>query len=538
MLKRMCVLLALVSAVPALTAAANGDPVRSCASLKQLSLPNVTITLAEPVAAGMFEPPHKPDERVPALYKSAPAFCRVAATLTPTPDSDIQAEFWLPARGWNGRFRGEDNGGFAGYIAYGGLAAAVTQGYASASTDTGHSKPGAGWALEHPEKIVDYGFRAVHETTLDAKAIAKAFYGTAPTRAYFAGCSNGGRQALMEAQRFPDDYDGIIAGAAANAWVPMLTAGLKFIQTLDRAGYIPPAKIPAISKAVLAACDKQDGLADGILNDPRGCHFDPAVLQCRGTESDACLTAPQVKSLKLIYSGAHDAAGKLIFPPLLPGSEEGKGGWEPWITGSEEGKSAGRFFVNGYFSDMVYSNKDWDFRNANVDSSLKLAYEKTGDAMDAMNPDIKPFLGHGGKLILYHGWNDPAIAALNTVNYYNSVISTIGSQSVDQSVRLYMVPGMQHCEGGPAATDFGQSPSMPRRDAEHDIFTSLVEWVENGKAPDKIIATKYRDEEADRPVAEKAVEMTRPLCPYPEAARYKGTGNPNQAESFVCAKGN
>lgn len=528
---RACSLLACSSVLSTLTWAADA-PARTCASLKQLALPNVSITIAQPVAAGMFVPSNlKPDEKVPPLYKATPAFCRVAATLSPTSDSDIKVEIWMPASGWNGKFRGLGNGGFAGYIAYPGLAAAVTQGYAAASTDTGHSTEGAEWALGHPEKVIDYGFRAVHEMTVDAKTVVKAFYGDAAKRSYFASCSNGGRQALMEAQRFPDDYDGILAGAPANAWVPMLTGGLKFTQTLDQAGYIPPAKIPAISRAVLAACDELDGLKDGILNDPRQCHFDPSTLRCKGKESNACLTGPQVDSIKLIYSGAHDASGKLLFPGLLPGAEDGDGGWKDWITGSEEGKSAGVFFVNGYFGNMVYGQKDWDFKHAKIDDSLKLAYEKTGYAMDAMSPGLKPFLAHGGKLILYHGWNDPAISALNSVNYYNNVIAVVGGQSVQESVRLYMVPGMQHCDGGPGATSFGQSATSPRSDPEHDIFTSLVQWVEDGKAPTSLIAAKYAEGQRSK------VAMTRPLCPYPQAPKYKGSADPNLAASFVCASG-
>ena len=510
--------------LPTLAFAADAPP-RTCASLKQLSLPNLSITLAEPVAAGMFVPPNlKPDEKVPPIYKSTPAFCRVSATLAPTSDSDIKVEIWMPAPGWNGRFRGLGNGGFAGYISYRGLAAAVAQGYAAASTDTGHSTEGADWALGHPEKVIDYRFRGVHEMTVDAKSIVKSFYGDAAKRSYFASCSNGGRQALMEAQRFPDDYDGIIAGAPANAWVPLLTGGLKIEQALDQAGYIPPAKIPAISQAVLAACDQLDGLKDGILNDPRQCRFDPSTLLCHGNETDSCLTGPQVESLKVIYSGVRDSAGKQVFPGLPPGAEEGDGGWKDWVTGSEEGKSAGVYFVSGYFRNMVYSQKDWDFKGANVEAALKLAYEKSGDAMDAMSPDLKSFLAHG-KLILYHGWNDPAISSLNTVNYYDNVMSSVGQESVEKSVRLYMVPGMQHCGGGPGATSFGQSDGSPRSDAQHDIFTALLEWVEEDRAPQSLIATREHNGKVD---------MTRPLCPYPQAPKYKGTGDPNVAASFSC----
>lgn len=505
-----------------------------CSSLKQLVLPGATVDQSEMVKAGRFKPPNlKKGEKMPHLYREAPAFCRVLATLRPTADSDIKVEVWMPLHGWNGKFRGMGNGGFAGYIAYPGLAAAVRQGYAAASTDTGHSTQGADWALGHSEKIVDYGYRAVHEMTVDAKAIMKAFYGDDAKRSYFASCSNGGRQALMEAQRFPDDYDGIIAGAPANNWVPMLTGGLKFLQVTDGPGYIPPAKIPAISKAVLAACDAQYGVTDGVLNDPRECHFDPSALLCKGAGADSCLTTPQIDSLKIIYAGAHDASGKLIFPGMLPGAEEGRGGWSTWITGSEQGKSAGAFFVTGYFANMVYSNADWDYKTANIDDALKLAFEKTGKSLDATDPDLKPFLSHG-KLVLYHGWNDPGISPLNTVNYYNSVVATVGSQTTDQSLRLYMVPGMQHCGGGPGATAFGQDEAAPRSDAQHDIFAALVDWVEDGQAPSTIIATKYRENDHGKK-ADPKVEMTRPLCVYPQEAKYNGSGDKDLAASFSCA---
>lgn len=530
MRNRACWLLGCSFLLSTLTWAAD-SPAVSCASLKHLAVPDLTVTVAEPVAAGMFVPPNlKPDQKVPQAYKTTPAFCRVAATVKPSADSDIKVEIWMPVSGWNGKFRGLGNGGFAGYIAYGGLAAAVTQGYAAASTDTGHSTEGGEWALDHPEKIIDYGFRGVHEMTVDAKSIVKSFYGEAPKKSYFASCSNGGRQALMEAQRFPEDYDGILAGAPANNWVPLLTGALKFVQTLDQAGYIPPSKIPAISKAVLAACDELDGVRDGVLNDPRQCRFDPSTLRCSAKESDACLTGPQVDSLKLIYSGLRDENAKPVFPGLLPGAEDGDGGWKPWITGEEQGKSAGVFFVSGYFGNMVYSRKDWSFKHASIEESLKLAYQKTGNAMNATNPDLKPFLAHGGKLILYHGWNDPAISAINTVNYYQDVISAVGKENAEKSVRLYMVPGMQHCDGGPGATSFGQDDARPRGDAQHDIFSALVQWVEDGTAPASLVASKY---DVGQPAK---IEMTRPLCPYPQAAKYTGTGDPHLAASFVCTE--
>ena len=304
-------LLALLPHVPMQAAAPDCEP------LSKLALPGATITEARSVPAGAFTPPEgKP---IPDL----PSFCRVAGVIKPSSDSNIQFEVWMPASGWNGKFQGIGNGGFAGSISYAGLAGAVRHGYATASTDTGHHASGtdAGWALNHPEKIVDFGYRAIHETAAKAKAIIHAFYGEAPRRSYFSSCSNGGRQALMEAQRFPDDYDGIIAGAPANFWTHLLTQAAWDIQATmqDPAAYIPAAKIPAIEAAALAACDALDGVKDGVLDDPSKCHFDPSQLLCKGPESDACLTAPQVGALKKIYAGPRDSKGRQIMPGFSPG---------------------------------------------------------------------------------------------------------------------------------------------------------------------------------------------------------------------------
>jgi hypothetical protein len=521
---------------------------KTCENLPHTSLPGGHITSAQAVAAGRFvQPGLKPDEKPPAVYAATPAFCRVTATLTPTPDSDIKIEVWMPLAGWNGKFRGQGNGGFAGYIDYKALASAVIDGDASGATDTGHATTDAAWALGHPEKIVDYGYRAIHEMTVQARSIVQAFYGSAPTRSYFASCSNGGRQALMEAQRFPSDYDGILAGAPANNWTPMLAAGLHAVQVLDGPGYIPGAKVPAIARAVVAACDAKDGVSDGVLNDPPQCHFDPQVMLCKGPDSDSCLTAPQVASLKAIYAGARDVSGHLIFPGFLPGAEAGRGGWATWVFGTEQGKSAGTFYVTGYFSNMVYDSPNWSYKTANVDAALKLANQKTGSAMNATDPNLKPFFDRGGKLIIYHGWNDPAISALNSIHYYQSVAETLGGNETGRSLRLYLVPGMQHCSGGPGATSFGQDESDIPRDTQHDIYAALVEWVEKASAPSTIISTHYapadpatataKVPDAARTADPPAVEMTRPLCVYPQIVKYSGTGDKNSAASFSCAAG-
>ena len=509
-----------------------------CESLAGLASSSSKITLAQSVPAGAFTPPPSPAPPTgpPTSYRDVPTFCRVLAELTPTRDSDIKIEVWMPTVGWNGKYRGQGNGGFAGTIDYPGLGAAVKRGYATAGTDTGHSGSAvdAAWALGHPEKVVDFGYRAIHEMTLKAKAIVEAFYGHNAQHSYFASCSDGGREALMEAQRFPEDYDGILAGAPANYWTHLLIGAMWDTQatTFNPASYIPASKLPAVSAAVLAACDARDGLTDGILNDPRQCHFDPTTLLCQGADSASCLTAPQVAALQKIYEGPRNAAGQPAFPGYLPGGEEGPDGWGLWITGPAPGRSLISLFGVGYFSNMVYEKSDWDPKSFNLDEALKLAETKTAHVLNAIDPNLKPFQARGGKLILYHGWNDAAIPATNTIDYYRAVVTNLGQGDTDSFVRLFLAPGMQHCAGGPGPSFFGQFGDAPTNDPEHNAFAALERWVEKGVAPSQVIATKYVD---DNPA--KGVQRMRPLCPYPQVAKYRGTGDANAAASFVCAPG-
>jgi feruloyl esterase len=283
---------------------------------------------------------------------------------------------------------------------------------------------------------------------------------------------------------------------------------------------------------VNAACDARDGVTDGVVNDPRQCHFDPAALLCKEGDSDACLTAPQAFALRKLYEGPHDSRGQEIFPGYVPGAEEGDGGWGPWITGPAPGKSLLFAFGIGFFANMVYEKADWDYRNASVEQSLKAAEEKTAGKLDATDANLAAFKARGGKLILYHGWNDPAISAVNTIQYYDSVVGRLGQQETDAFVRLYMVPGMQHCGGGPGASSFGQFGPTPSNEPQRNISMALEQWVETGKAPSAVVATKYVDDDQ-----EKGVRATRPLCPYPRAAEYKGQGDPNDAASFECRSG-
>lgn len=509
----------------------------SCEQLAQLSLPHTKITSAEVIAAGAFSPPANTPPWLagePSLYKALTAFCRVLAESKPSADSDIKIEVWMPANGWNGKFRGQGNGGFAGEIDYAALAGAVGQGYATAATDTGHAAEAtdAQWALGHPEKIIDFAYRAIHEMTVIGEQSVQAFYGDKPKHAYFSSCSNGGRQALMEAERYPEDYNGIVAGAPANFWTHLVSSSLWDAQatTENPASYIPSSKIPTIAKAVNDACDALDGVTDGVLNDPRKCHFNPASLLCKASDSNACLTQPQVTALKKLYEGAHDSQGHEIFPGFMPGGEDGPGGWSLWITGSAPGKSLLFAFGYGYFADMVYDNPAWDYEKANFDEAVAASDKKFANVLNAMNANLKPFESRGGKLILYHGWNDAAISPLNTINYYHQVENKMGEMETDSFVRLFMVPGMQHCGGGPGPDVFGQSGSSPQNDPQHNMYMALEQWVEKGVAPSKIIASKL-----GAGAAGPTVKETRPLCAYPLAAKYKGGGDTNDAANFVCA---
>jgi feruloyl esterase len=485
----------------------------SCESLTSLKLPHTTITLAQMVGPGAFTPP-TPTGGPPTdaqAFRDLPAFCRVAATLKPSTDSDIKIEVWMPASGWNAKFMGVGNGGFSGAVAYGGLAAALGRGYAVASTDTGHqsSVADASWALGHPEKQIDFGYRAVHEMTLRAKTIVAAFYSATPRYAYWNGCSSGGKQGLKEAQRFPDDYDGIIAGAPANNWTH-LSAQILWVAQAARAepaDVIPQVKYGLIHHAVLAQCDALDGVKDGILEDPRRCPFNPDVLQCKGEDAESCLTVPQVAALTRAYAQARNPrTGEEIYPGLSIGSELG---WArlPQPFGIAE----------THYKYIVAKDPAWDFRAFNLDSDVAKAdaIDLAGGQFRAVDPDLTAFKKRGGKLLQYHGWNDQQISPQNSINYYETVVRRLGSaRATEDFYRLFMVPGMRHCRGGDeGATD------------QFDAVSALEHWVERHVAPNLITASH---------ITNGVVERTRPLCPYPQAAVYKGRGSTDDAESFVC----
>ena len=495
-----------------------------CAGLRNAQLANTTVTAASMVVPGTFHPPY--GDPVSKL----PAFCRVAAMIRPSSDSEIRVEVWMPESGWNGKYLGVGNGGFAGTIDFRTLGANVKHGFATAATDTGHQAEAgdASWAYKHPEKVVDFGWRALHLTTDSAKQLIASYYGSAPKHAYFDSCSNGGREALMEAQRFPQDFDGILAGAPANYWTALVSSGaLLFQHVKDPAAYISELKLPAISEAVLAACGSQSGVADGFVNDPPRCNFNPDVLLCKDGDALTCLTRPQLSLLKAIYAGAVDARGRQEFPGHRPGTELGPGGWGTWILGGAPGDGFGSEFYRSFFRYVVFDDPAWSPFNGHFETDLKTANQKAEQTLNATNPDLHVFQARGGKLIIYHGWSDPAIPAENTINYYQSVRKTMGAEQTAKFVRLYMVPGMQHCSGGFGPNAFGQLGLPATGDGVRD---ALEHWVENGVAPGDLIVTKYVDDHFDGPV-----QRTRPLCAYPNVAKYRGSGDPNDAKNFICA---
>ncbi len=498
-----------------------------CGALKTLKLENTTVTHADAVTSGTLA---VPEDAAP--MNGLPAFCRVAGIMRPSSDSEIHFEVWMPAQDWNGRLLGSGNGGFAGSIYYQQLEGYLKRGFAVTGTDAGHQANGtdASWAYGHPEKVKDFGWRAIHLMTESAKQIVAAYYGKPQQKTYFDACSDGGREALMEAQRFPEDYDGILAGAPANAWSALLAAGVPALQSLlgDPRSYIPDRKLAAIQKASLAACDELDGVKDGIINDPDKCRFDPEVLLCKNEDAKDCLTQPQIDALKGLYSGPKDGQGHNFFPGYSMGDETG---WGAWILGEDPEASVSARFVRNDFRYIVTGDPRWNVLTANVDEMLKQSREKSAADLDSTNPDLSRFAARGGKLIVYHGWNDPAISPNNTVAYYRAVQQKMGEEKVASFVRLYMAPGVEHCFQGPGPSAFGQFGMETAKGPKFGLFDSLLDWVEKGSPIEDVFATKY---EPSAGGARKAV-MTRPLCAYPKVAKYNGSGDTNDAANFTCA---
>ena len=469
-----------------------------CAALTSLTIPNTTITAATMVAAG----PLAGGQAVAPM-----PFCRVAGTLRPSNDSDITIEVWLPANNWNRKLQSVGNGAFSGAINYNAMAAALARGYAAAATDTGHTGNTASFGLGHPEKVIDFGWRAVHEMTVAAKLVIAAYYDAGPRYAYWNGCSAGGRQGMKEAQRFPEDYDGIIAGAPGLDWTGRAAHAMRIAKTLEKneaAQLAAPARA-LLHRAALAACDIRDGLRDGLITLPMVCPFDPGELECKSTERRDCLTAAQVATARLIYSGGVNPKTGRKIAGLSPGSELGwtDTGWT--ASARATGLDQFRYLVVG---DPAWTAQSFDF-----ESDIARADAADRGTINALDTNLLPFFNRGGKLLQYHGWSDPQISPGNSVEYFTSVTQALGgATTVEGSYRLFMAPGMGHCSGGEGPNTF-------------DAVAALEQWVEHGRPPDHLDASHEINGKVDR---------TRPLCPFPGMAIYKGAGSQDEAANYTC----
>lgn len=514
----------------------NGIP---CAELGTLRLPEALRIQGQLVTGGTFQPP---DQKEPIT--NLPDFCRVSIVVVPR----IHIEVWLPARTWNSRFQAVGNGGFAGSISWFALGAALRDGYATASTDTGHTSappPEAGGATVPPGDgswgmkddgtlewglIEDFASRALFEMTITSKATIQAFYGKPPRYSYWTGCSTGGRQGLIQVQRSPDAYDGVLAGAPAIHWDRFIPGNLwpQVVMKEDVGRPIEACKLELATRAAVAACDGLDGVKDGIILDPRQCRFDPEALRCSADAKPgcACLTDAEARAIREIWGGPRTAAGERLWFGPEPGASLSA------LAGPEA------FPISEWHLRWVRQDPDADW------SALSHAgYEKTfadarllfHDALGTDDPDLSRFRTFGGKLIMWHGWADELIPPRGTVDYYERIAARMGGlEEVQRFARLFMAPGVNHCTMGAGPNVFGQAsvrlpPPPPIRDARHDIFKALVRWVEGGVAPEKIIATKYMHDERSRGIARQ-----RPICMYPLVAVYDGSGSIDNTGSFAC----
>ena len=496
----------------------------SCEDLAKSPVTDGKITSAVAVAENTAIP-------LPPLPMSlnAPAsFCRVAVTLTPTSDSAIMAEVWLPdPEKWNGNFLGSGNGGFGGTVSGPALdmRGALAQGYATAGDDLGHEITSlvidGTWVLGHPEKVKDFAYRADHVTAEFAKALIAAYYGRSPQFSYFRGCSNGGHEALMEAQKYPADYDGIVAGAPANAWTRITTG---FVWNEDAQLRMPQSEIPKpklaiIQNAVLAKCDALDGVKDGIINDPSICHFDPSLLLCKNADGPECLTKPQLTALRKIYGGPISKTGQRIYPGFPPGDEALAHNWDLWIIGAQSFQAQ---FANQVFGSFLLGDPHWDFRTVDLDRDSVRADQEIGPLLNSNDPDLSAFAARGGKLILFQGWADAAITPFGTIQYYRDIQRKMGTKEAQRFVRLFMAPGMMHCSGGPGPDHF-------------DAVAAVDQWRQNDTAPESIPAAKHADSAAALTGAPPGEPLsTRPLCAYPRVAHWTGNGSSDRAENYLC----
>jgi feruloyl esterase len=455
---------------------------------------------------------------------SLPRYCQVDGHVA-VPDNNVNFRLGLPVT-WNSKFYFQGIGGLGGTM--GSLNNGLSRGYASASTDTGHDANDPNWGHNRAKEI-DYGHRGTHVTAVAAKAVTAAYYKRQPAHAYFNGCSNGGRQALMEVQRYPEDFDGIIAGDPAFGTPMQLGRVLVYQHMLtSQDNYLTSDAVALLDKATLAACDAADGLKDGLITDPRLCQFKAETLKCSGSEGGAdCLTEGQLETVRRVYTGVKSPAGEQLAAPFPVGHEGGSTGWIQWISGptpptrradgtlefTSNPPSGFRLSEQNFrFLALAEDDPNYSWRRVKFPDDLP-RFRVMTEILSPLDPDLRPYMARGGKLLMYHGWADPAISAYGTIDYNDKVIRAVGGKDrADQFVRLFLAPGMHHCSGGPGPNSF-------------DMLPVLEEWVERGTAPTRVIATHSTAGRVDR---------TRPLCPHPQVARYVGSGSIDDAENFRC----
>ncbi len=516
----------------------------ACDALAGLSIPNTNITGAGNVAGPISV------SGAGGQGKVSMPFCRIEGVTHPTPRSTVKFEVWLPPN-WNTRMKTTTTGGFLGGIPYARLAEDVALGYTVVGSNLGHDG-GADprWDTD-PDALAAYGYAAHPSVNKAARAVIAAFYDKPPAYSYFEGCSGGGRQALMVAQRYPELFDGILAGAPSYAY-PDAIMQILWQQRIHKpksaadAPLIPASKLKMVSASVLAACDAKDGLKDSLVGDPRACDRDMKALRCKAGDGPDCLNDAQLAGLAEIYRGPHRSTGEPLFSAPLPGSE--------YLWNLATGDSGG---YGAFFGDVVFEDVKWDWRTLDFDTGYDTVRNKINPLMGAPSPDLSAFKARGGKLLQYHGWHDSLVAPSASPNYYNSLIAfekLKGSNNIDDAIakltpqqiaadaakpqpvqdyfRLFMVPGMGHCSGGvaPNRFDHGANAAPSKRDAEHSAVMALERWVEQGIAPERIVATQYVDNDVSKGIARE-----RPLCVYPKVARYSGKGDIDAAANFACA---
>ena len=517
--------------VAALCCASQADA-SSCEGLASLKLPDTTIESAQSVPSGDYTVDK-------TTRKAMPAFCRVVASVKAAPDSDVRLEIWLPDQ-WKGVFHGNGNGGYAGIVSFGydGMEAGVKRGYASASTDMGTapSTPlNADALVGHPQKWKDWGLLSTHVMTVAGKAIAKAFYGEEPKHSYFTGCSTGGQQALIEAQYYPDDYDGILSGAPviSRTWGHAAVLWDYLAANLRPGSKLSDAKLALLTKSAVAACGgKSNGLkSDAFIADPASCDFDPAALTCKAADSAECLTPSEVETAKAFYSGPVDSHAKPLYFGWPPGSESGGFNWGFLETPAN---APGEPSFDGLFK-WVFG-ADWNWRNFSFEQDMPKVDATLGPVLNgATTGDVSQFRSRGGKLLIFQGWADPIVAPDQTIAFYKGLAEKFGGDGeVQKFARLFMAPGVGHCSGGPGPNSFNsavfQGIKPPSSGPEDDIFAALAHWVEDGNAPAEVVATKYDDDDPS-----KGIALRCPLCPYPQKPWYKAAGDSADAANFTCA---